>query len=486
MHYEYKLKPYSHQSEALNRSVNKSIFAYFMEMGTGKTKVAIDEIGVHFCDSKIDLAIIFAPKGVYMNWINTEIPKHLGHNVMDSAYVLHWVSGGGNQSHMKKLKSFLEYDQGLRVFVINIESFSSGTKAINYVERLLTTTEKCSVYVDESTTIKNHKSNRTKKLIQVFAKSCVHFKRIMTGSPVTKSPIDLFSQFEFLQSGALGSRSYWAFRSRYAILQEREFGGRKVQIEVGYRNTEELTARVDKLSFRVTKDECLDLPEKIYIRRDVELSDEQRKMYSEMKEFAFTELENNESGFVTASAVITQILRLHQIVCGHVTDEDGVVHSLNNKRIDALMDTIDETAGDIIIWARYRHDISKIVETLSKKYGPESVAQFHGGNTNTRDNDANRFINNEVCRFMVSNQQSGGYGNTWVNASTVIYYSNDYDLEKRLQSEDRAHRAGQTKSVTYVDLVSPGTVDEKILKALRNKINLSASIMGDDYKEWLL
>ncbi len=206
----------------------------------------------------------------------------------------------------------------------------------------------------------------------------------------------------------------------------------------------------------------------------------------EMREYAFTELGNDNDSFVSASAVITQILRLHQIVCGHVTDEDGIVHSLPSNRVDGLMEVVAETSSKVIIWARYRHDIARVVEALSKKYGSEAVAQFHGGNTKTRQRDADQFLTEPVCRFMVSNQQSGGYGNTWVVASTVIYYSNDYDLEKRLQSEDRAHRSGQTVPVTYVDLVCPGTVDEKILKSLRAKINISDAIMGDGYREWLV
>lgn len=475
--YEFRTRPYEHQKTALSEARGRRAFAYFMEMGTGKTKVAIDEMGILHNSGETDTAVVLAPKGVYMNWVRTEIPIHLG----TDALVCHWLPGGGGRGHQKELMGLLEpHDHRLRILVMNTEALSSGTKGVTYLGKFLRS-GRAYMVVDESTFIKNPGSNRTKRVVEMGG--LAEYRRIMTGSPVTRSPLDLYSQFEFLDRSMMGFRSYYAFRARYAIMQQKEFGGRRVNIVVGYRNLDELTEKVDDYSYRVTKDECLDLPDKIYTRREVALTDEQQRAYSDMRSAAFTEI---GEGFVSASSAITILLRLHQITCGHVTDEDGDVHTLKSNRVTEMMTALEEISGDVIIWARYRHDIRSITEALRSTYGEESVAEFHGGNTRTREDDADRFKGDSECRFMVSNQQSGGYGNTWVNATTVIYFSNDYDLEKRLQSEDRAHRSGQHHAVTYIDLVSPGTVDEKILGALRNKINISDTIMGDGYREWIV
>lgn len=474
--YEFKTKPFTHQRNALKAARNKKAFAYLMEMGTGKSKVIIDEIGILHSEGEIDCAVILAPKGVYMNWVLGEIPIHLGID----ADVVAWYSGGGNKSQQRDLARVLEPKKSLRILVMNIEALSSGAKAANYLERFLSS-GRSYMAIDESTLIKNPGSNRTKKVTKIGRAAT--YRRIATGSPVTRSPLDLYPQFDFLESRLLGSSSFYSFRARYAVMEQKDFGGRKFSVVVGFRNVEELTPRVEQHSFRVMKEECMDLPPKVYTRRDVDLTDEQRRAYQEMKTAAFAEI---GEGFASAQSAITILLRLHQITCGHVTDSEGDIIPLKSNRVNVLMDAVAETDRDVIIWARYRHDIKSITEALRKEYGDDSVAEFHGGNTQTRHIDADNFKNSPECRFMVSNQQSGGYGNTWVNAKTVIYFSNDYDLEKRLQSEDRAHRSGQTDSVTYVDLVANGTVDEKILNALRKKINIADTIMGDDYREWIV
>lgn len=478
--FEFKTQPYEHQRKALRNAWKREAYAFFMEMGTGKTKVAIDEMSLYFEWGLIRAAVVLAPKGVYLNWLR-ELGVHMPDRVRDAGMIVEWRAGGGGAEHQSRLRSLLTVGEGIRVLVMNIEALSSGTKAAVYLRKFLAA-HRCYMAVDESTFIKNPSANRTKSIVELGKLAA--YRRIMTGSPVTRSPLDLYSQFEFLAPGLLGSRSYYAFRARFAVVQQKDFGGRKVQVVVGYKNTEELTAHVQRHSYRVTKDECLDLPPKIYTMREVELTDEQRRMYTEMKEFAVAELE--QEGFVSANAVIVQLLRLHQLVCGHVTDDDGHVRPVKSNRLDALMEVIAETDGKVVIWSRYRYDIEQIAQALSREYGPRSVAQYHGGNTNTRQEDATRFIEDPECRFMISNAQSGGYGNTWTVATTMVYYSNDYDLEKRIQSEDRAHRSGQTRSVTYVDLVAPGTVDEKILQALRKKINISVAIMGDGFREWIV
>jgi SNF2 family DNA or RNA helicase len=257
-----------------------------------------------------------------------------------------------------------------------------------------------------------------------------------------------------------------------------------VPIVKSYKNLDELHAKIAPYSYRVTKDECLDLAPKIYMTRDVELTDEQRRMYDEMRRTATAELDGQH---VVARAVVTKMLRQQQILCGHATDESGRVLRVKSNRIEQLLEVLDEHEGKAIVWSTWRPEIEDIVAAIQREYDSrEIVAQFHGGNASTRGDEERRFLSDPACRFMVSSQATGGFGNTWIVADLVVYSSNNHDLELRDQSEDRAHRKGQTRSVTYVDLVAQGTVDEKIISCLRRKIDLAAQINGDNYREWLI
>lgn len=521
MDYIPKTTPYEHQKNARLKARLKSggflpAFAYFMEMGTGKTKVQIDEICEMYLCGAITLAVVFAPKGVYLNWPNREFSTHMPDDIAAQTDIISWNDGSG-KSYEKRLEKLLVRDGRLKIFVINTESMSSSKKAYVFLLKLMRAHQLTLVAVDESTFIKNFDSNRTEKIISIGRMAT--YRRIMTGSPVTRSPLDLYSQFDFLGEKLLGFGSYYAFRNRYAVLREMRSGARKFKVVVNYQNTDDLNAKIEPYSFRVLKDDCLDLPPKIYVQREVEPTEEQLRVYTDILKKASAALGEEivcphckgdctieyegedcpcagcsgtgrvrQGEFVTATEVITQILRMHQVLCGHVKDENGVEHDLASNRIQALLDVVQETSGKVIIWSRYRRDIAKIVDALEKAYGPSAVVQYHGGVPPgaARETASTRFQTDPTCLFMVSNAQTGGYGNTWTAANLVVYYSNDYDLEKRLQSEDRAHRSGQTRSVTYVDLYCPGTVEEKIVQALRKKIDISTAIMGDGYREWLV
>lgn len=479
MVYEFKTRPYAHQRKALQVSRGREVFAFLMEMGTGKTKVAVDEIGIMYDEGSIDAALVVAPKGVYGNWTRKEILDHMPDDLIKSSAIYLW-DGMGTKRSVNLAQRCLEH-RGLSVLVMNTEAFSSSKKAVDFATKFLRS-RRAAVYVDESTLIKNHTSARTKTLTRLAP--LAKFRRIMTGSPVSRSPLDFFAQYQFLKPGLLGTSNWYAFRARYAILVQKIFGGRSVLTVAGYQNLEELTERVMKHSFRVLKDECLDLPPKVYVRREVELTEEQTRAYAQMREEAFAELENNQ--FASATAVITQIMRLHQIVCGHVTSADGELVRIPSRRVESLLETCDELSGKTIVWARYKEDIRSISRALRDVYGDAAVVEYHGGTrTEDRSNAVHRFQSDDSCLFFVANQSTGGYGITLTAASNVIYFSNDYDLEKRLQSEDRAHRSGQTKSVTYVDLVASGTVDEKILDSLRSKKNLADLVTGDAARDWL-
>lgn len=474
------IQPWEHQTRALARARDREFFAYLMEMGTGKTKVAIDEICELYIRGLVDAALIFAPKGVYMNWVRKELPEHVHPEILEQALVVHWMPGGGNKEHQGRLVSLLEPQPGLRILVMNIEAVSVGSRGVDFARDFLTSSwPRNYMVVDESTFIKTPSAQRTKNVVSLG--DSARYRRIMTGAPVPRGPLDIFSQADFLKPGLLGV-SWYAFRARYAVMKNQRFGSRKVKVVVGYRNIEELNERIQPWSFRVTKDECLDLPAKIYQLREVEMTPEQESWYAQLRDFAFAELDQETT--VSSSAVIVQMLRLQQMLCGHVTDDNGELREVPTRRVDALVEVCQEAPGKVIIWSRFRHDVEVIVARLRKEFPDTTVAQFHGGNVTTRHIDAERFVNDPDCRWMVATY-AGGHGNTWIVADTVVYYSNDFDLEKRMQSEDRAHRAGQTRHVTYVDLCVRNTVDERIIDALRRKINIAAAVVGDGYREWL-
>ena len=477
MNYKFKTKPYAHQIKALEKSWNKIAYAYFMEMGTGKSKVLVDNIAMLYDNGNINGALIIAPKGVYRNWYSSEIPIHLASHIQHKMVL--WTAST-SKAKDKEYQQLFESDYDLHILVMNVEAFSTK-KGIDFAAKFLRT-HKTIMAVDESTTIKTPTAKRTKAIV-ALGKNAI-YRRILTGSPITKSPLDLYTQCEFLDEDLLGHGSFYSFRNRYAIMIDRNFGGRRVQIVGGYKRLDELTDILNVFSYRVLKEDCLDLPEKIYIKREIELTEEQKMAYSTMKSAALAQLNGK---LATAPHVLTQMMRLHQITCGHLKTDEGDITELKSNRLDELMDVLEEVEGKAIIWANYIYDIEHIVTEIKKKYGDDSVVQYYGAiASEQRQTNIEKFQDPKSnYRFFVGNPQTGGYGITLTCANTVIYYSNGYDLEKRLQSEDRAHRIGQKKSVTYVDLIAAKTVDEKIVKALRSKINIASTILGEELREWI-
>jgi SNF2 family DNA or RNA helicase len=485
MNYKFKTKPYAHQITALEKSWNKIAYAYFMEMGTGKSKVLVDNIAMLYDNGKINAALIIAPKGVYRNWYSSEIPIHLASHIQHKMVL--WTAST-SKAKDKEYQQLFESDYDLHILVMNVEAFSTK-KGIDFAAKFLRT-HRTIMAVDESTTIKTPTAKRTKAILNLGEQAT--YRRILTGSPVTKSPLDLYTQCGFLDEDLLGHASFYSFRNRYAVMLDRNFGGRRVQIISHYQRLDELSDILKDFSYRVLKEDCLDLPDKIYIKREIELTDEQEKAYATMKSAALALLKGK---MATAPHVLTQMMRLQQITCGHLKNDDGTVTNLKNNRLKELLKVLEEVEGKVIIWANYIHDIEAIVEAISTAkdenqqliYGPKSIVQYYGAiSSEERQKTIDRFQDKESdARFFVGNPQTGGYGITLTCANTVIYYSNGYDLEKRLQSEDRAHRIGQKKSVTYVDLIAAKTVDEKIVKALRKKIDIASTIMGEELKEWI-
>ena len=476
--YPFKYKPFLHQAAYLERFWEEKTAALFADMGTGKSFMLINNAAMLYDKGRINSLLIVAPKGVYRNWYTSELPKHLPDHV--SRTMACW-SPTPRKAEKQQMDDMMNAVDTLRILIMNVEAFSTE-KGSSFARLFLRVTNGF-MAIDESTTIKTHTAKRTKSIVHVGKEA--RYRRIATGSPVTKSPLDLYAQCEFLGPDCLNASSYYAFQARYAVLVERKMPSHTFKQIVGYRRLDELQEKLNDFSFRVTKEECLDLPEKVYTRRDVELTKEQQTYYDQMKLMALAVVEGD---LMSTNNALTQIMRLHQIVCGHIKLDDGRQLDIPSNRADELMAVLSESSGKVIIWANYRRDIENIRLAIQKEYGMTSVATYFGDTeAEERQEIVTKFQDPESdLRFFVGNPRTGGYGLTLTAANVVVYYSNSFDLEVRLQSEDRAHRIGQTSKVTYVDLISVGTVDEHIVKALRNKINIASEVLGEDFKNWII
>jgi len=459
--FSFKTKPYDHQRKAFYLSRDKEAFALLMEQGTGKTKVIIDNAAYLYGRDEISALVVIAPNGVHRNWLSKEIPAHMPEWCH---YKSVFYYSGINAKDTVKFNEVISAQDCLRIFAFNCESFVSK-KAVEFMYKVIMS-NKVMLVVDESSRIKTPGAKRT-KVITKFAKD-VKYKRIMTGTPVTKGPEDVYSQFKFLDPFILGYDSYYSFRARYCVM-----GGYENKQIVSYNNVDELTNSIEGHSFRVLKKDCLDLPEKIYQRHPVELSKNQRKLYDQLRKDFVTELEGEH---LSAPEAITRLLRMQQIICGWFpTEEGGMEIDEKNTRLTALIDLLPDIECKVIIWARFKRDIKAIGEAL----GDKAVSYYGEVSNDDREIAVDRFQNDPKVRYFIGQPQSGGIGLTLTAAECAIYYSNSFDLETRMQSEDRCHRIGTKNNVTYIDFESPKTIDTKIINALREKKNLADTITKD-------
>lgn len=476
-------RPMEHQHEGARRSRDASEYALFMEMGTAKTLTDIMDTLWHQRERGLDGWFIVAPKGCYLNWLR-ELEKHLtpGYRI-----AVHAWAGGKTRRQTDGLGVVCRPTPGtLRVFVMNVEALSSSKKARAAAESFLRSCGAAKFTVDESTTIKTWNSERCKWCCRLGRMA--RWRRILTGMPVTKSPMDVFGQFLFLRPGLLGHSNYYSFRGAYAVTKPIWVGPRQVKVIVGFRNLSELQTRVARHSYRVTRDQCLDLPPITYMMRDADMSDEQWRVYRSVRDDATARLDGG--GRVTATEVIVQMMRLHQVVCGHVVDEDQVTRTLPCPRIDNVLEWVEETGGQqLVIWATFRHDVTRICEALRPvlRQG-QRVARYDGLTTTADRALALKSFGDGTAPFWVGNPATGGLGVDGLQrvARDMLYYSNSYSLEHRAQSEARLNRQGQERAMTSTDLRALGTIDEKIIHTLRKGIDVATLITGDNYREWLI
>lgn len=484
MKYLPKRKADEFQSKALAKMRGKKYFALLMAMRMRKSKVLLDDFGEMELAGKVKDLLVIAPAGVYRTWIDV-LKDDLSEDLKERILVHVWQSGSGKGLERDR-KAFLAEKSGPRVLLMNIEALSRPGEARTFVKAFLDQRTNV-VGVDEATRIKN-KSKRT-DFINKHIKPLADYRRILSGLPTPRAPLDLFYQFEFLDWNILGFRSWHAFRAHVAYMKVSWFGGRSVQLidqsqgNNGYKPeaTKELQKLIAPHSYRV---EFRPKVPTTYSIREVEMTKEQEKAYREMKEFSTTMLASETH--VTATVVIAQIMKLHQILCGHIKDELGNEHFLPENKTATLMELLEDYGGKAIIWCSYDADIRKVSKALVEEYGEKAVARFWGGNVKTREAEVHAFKKDPACRFIVATPDSGGMGQTWDMADLTVYYSSKDNLEHRDQSEQRAMGRDKAKGVDVVDLICPGTVEVKILEALRKKINMASAITGDTWRDWVM
>lgn len=488
MDYIFGTEPFEHQRTGFEQSKDKRDFAYLMEMGTGKTKLAIDAFCYQWAKGWINFVMIVAPNGVHRNWIIDELPKHMPDWVPYRACF--W------QSNMKKAQKeqfeHVMYDReftGLRIVAFNVEAFGIPERywkpKLRAVIASIVKAYRVFAIVDESTTIKTPGAKRAQRLIKI-GRHC-ESRRILTGMMITTSPMDAYMQYRFLGDGYLGFTNYYAFRAHYAELEDQyvgdgQGGRRKYKKIVDYKNLDQLMELVDRLSFRCRKKDCLDLPGQLFQRRYIDPSDEQKRIYNRLAAQFQIETDNEP---INVPMVITRIMRLQQILGGFVPlDEDGGVKPIfkkpsDNPRIRALFDIADEAPRKIIVWARFRAEIESIAAALRDKYGHDSTVMYYGGVSNDEKEFAKQAFNQpDGPRWWVGQPQAGGRGLTLLEGTTMVFYSNDRSPEIRRNATERSHRIGQTESCLYLDFEVPGSVDTDIIDALQNHLHQSDYLLN--------
>lgn len=432
-------------------------------MGTGKTKIILDVLQ----NSKQPISVlVIAPNGLHHNWAKNEIPKHA-----EKADVYCWNGPPSSKKKQQEITRFFNLQSYNKYFLINVEALRTKS-GFDYANAFLIGAHESErhIVVDESTCIKNPKAQQTKAVMKLAKQA--ERKWILNGTPITQGPLDLFSQCKFLANDALPYPTMTSFKHAYAIETTMTMGNRSFRKVVGYQNLDKLTKSLEPFSLRLEKKDCLDLPEKTFNQVYVELTPEQERVYKQIKNDCISLLENGD--LITTTMALTKIVKLHQILTGFVITDSDLAVNLKNNRIAAL-EQICEVAKPVVVFCAYKHNVEQIQRELGKSF---NIVTYTGNDATTNRNQAvEDFQDGKADVFLATSAAAKGL--TLTRASTMVYYSNNYSLETRLQSQDRIHRIGQDNKCTYIDLVVPNTIDEAILKRLEEKKELSNEVLDD-------
>lgn len=464
--YKFKTEPRPYQHKGLDMSWDKKAFAYYMDMGTGKTKTSIDLFAAYFIEGRIDRLLIVTKYSTRRNWVNEfeiHAPIPVDAQILDTSKA--------ERFHRWNTEPF----EGLKVLVVGTESFAAGGAAL-LAEKFVNTSIRSGMVVDEAHMIKTHSANRSKAVVKIGKGA--EYKLIMTGTPIANAPMDLYMQFEFLDPNIIGVGDFYSFRNRYAVM-----GGYEGREVIGYQNMDELVELVSPYVYQVRKSEVLtELPPKVYEVREVKLNDEQKRLYKSIAKH--NKAVTGDRG-IAIKTVLERMLRLQEVCGGIITyennptefDRNKYEHCLipgTNPKVEELLAIAEEYEVSTIVWCRFIPEIQMVSAALRARYGHDAVVEIYGAiDEDQRDINVRQLFQNKKARFLVGNTATGGTGLNMTAAELVVYFSNSFSYIERDQSEDRAHRMGQTKSVLYIDLVAEGTVDQTIIEAVRGKKDVS-------------
>lgn len=458
-----KVNPFEHQKRAfefvMHQFENSSGAALLVEMGCGKSLISVAVAGELFNERRIRNLLIVCPLSICGVW-EEEFSKFA-----DFEYNLKVLKG----SLEKKAETLYSLEgRALQIAVVNYES-------VWRIERQIKNWHPDMIICDESHKIKTHNISASKSLHRLGEKT--KYKLILTGTAITNKAIDIFSQYKFLEPRIFG-KSFYIFRNHYFDMVG--FGQHTPVLKESMRD--ELRNKIHSIAFVAKKSECLDLPETTEIIRKVELEPSAMNTYKHLVRDSFAELQNSE---VTVTNVLTKILRLSQLTGGFLGDDEGKkVHQISKAKLNALEDIIDDVTSSgkkLVIMARFIPEIEAIKKLLIKKNLSFSVIT---GDVKNRADEISKFQSNVDVLVFLGQIATAGLGITLTASSTMVFYSLDYSMSNFEQAKARIHRTGQKENCTYIYLIAKNTVDEKVLKALKNKVNLAKSLI-DDYKNGL-
>lgn len=497
----YRTQPLNHQRDCLRDFGDRAAFALLAEMGTGKTWIVIVNAAMLWSRGECDALLVLAPNGVQENWVVRELPKHMPVGVRYRA--ASW-SSQNNKAERDAVDAVLAPSSvgALRILTMNWEAIQTS-KGQHAALAFLKSARHAMIACDESDNMKNPKSVRAKFLLDK-AKALSRWRRVMTGTPIDGTPYSAFSQYNFLDHSILGTTSYAAFKAQYAEMlpatsplvmaivrkgQLRFAPQIEAKDEQGrpkYRNLDRLAQLIAPHSFRVLKKDCLDLPQKIYKTAMFHMTKQQIAVYKKAEDEQRLVYAQEETPF--AKLVIAT--KLSQITSGyyiHPLSEEPVRIEGGNPKLDLLMErlrAVIEAGHKVIIWARYTIEIEDIlaaIRTTKSDVPIVPVAYYGSVKKSDRAHAIDAFERGPANAF-VGNQQAGGSGITLVAASFMMYFSNNYSLRDRLQSEDRAHRIGQLRNLTCIDFVAKGTVDEQVVLRLGDKKEVADIIVDPGFQ----
>lgn len=477
--------PFVHQLETWEASRDLEAFAALWEQGTGKTKLTIDTLGHLWTESKINAGIVVAPNGVHRNWVTDELPTHMSPDIPLKAFA-YKSDTSASKWHQAAVGDLVGH-RGFPLLAISYDAWmtDAGKKAVWQMMKK----RQCLLVLDESHRIKTPTAKRTRSILA--GGKHAPYRRILSGTPVTQGPFDLYTQIKFLDPTfwvrELDIDSYTAFKTVFGVWDKgwNAVAKKEYNTLVGYQNLEHLASAIKLISSRVLKEDVLDLPPKLYSKRYYEMVPAQRRIYEDLERDFMAFLDSGE--LVTAQLAMTKLLRMQQVLCGYVPvdgekEPTELIDRGSNPRLKLMKDLMEDVNGKTIIWAMWTKDIDMIMEML-RDMGRHPVRYDGKLSDDDRARSKDAFKHGAATDFVANSQMSEGL--TLNEASTTIYYNNSYKLLDRKQTEDRNHRIGQTNHVTYYDLVCSGTRDESAIAALIAKNEVASLILGDKVKEWL-